>query len=295
MKNAGILELILLAAIWGASFLFMRIGTPEFGAILFMALRTSIAGIFLLPFMFYYRQHRSLSGQWLRIMFGSLFNTTIPFTLFGYATLSLSAGVTSILNATTPMFTALVAFIWLKDKITVTSLLGLLIGFFGVYLLMFDKISLTQQQLLLPTLAVLGATCCYGFGANYTKKYLQHIKPLALATSSQLCAGLCLLPLSLWFLPKHLPTLPAVYSVLTIGILCTGIAYVIFFRLIADLGPAKAVTVTYLIPVFGLCWGAIFLNETITPAIVLGCIVILSGVALTTGTFKRLFQWKRVP
>jgi drug/metabolite transporter (DMT)-like permease len=290
MKHAGLLELVLLAAIWGASFLFMRIGTPEFGPLLFMALRTAIAGLFLLPFLLIYRQQSSLFGQWRHILVASLFNTSIPFALFGYATLSLTAGVTSILNATTPMFAALVAYLWLNDKLSKSSLLGLVIGFIGVYLLMSDKIAMQQQQLL-PTLAVLAATLCYGIGANYTKTHLSQVKPLALATSSQLCASVCLLPFGLATLPAVMPSNDGIAAVLIIGILCTGIAYVLFFRLIAELGAAKAVSVTYLIPAFGLLWGALFLQEQITLSIVLGSVVILFGVGLTTGTFQRLIKF----
>ncbi len=288
-KNTALVELVLLAAIWGASFLFMRVGSPEFGPVVFMFLRTAIASIFLLPLVFYKKQQHGLQHNWGKIFIGSLFNTAMPFVLFGYATLSLSAGVTSILNATTPMFAAIIAYFWFKDKLNVSSIIGLLIGFIGVYILMFDKLSTQSSLVLLPTIAVLGATLCYGIGANYTKHYLGSIKPLALAASTQITASFALLPFALLSLPKQLPSITATSAVLTLGVLCTGIAYVIFFRLIANLGPAKAVSVTYLIPAFGLFWGAIFLNEQITAWIILGCLFILLGVGLTTGLISNLF------
>jgi drug/metabolite transporter (DMT)-like permease len=292
MKNFAIFELILLAAIWGSSFLFMRIAAPELGPFLLMALRTGIAGVVLLPLLFIYKQQKSISGHWFAIFIGSLFNTTIPFVLFGYAVLTLTAGLSSILNATTPMFAAIVAYFWLKDKLSISAIVGLVVGFLGVYILMSDKLSGQQQQYILPTLAILGATLCYGIGANFTKKYLQGIKPLALATSSQLCAAGVLIPISLFNLPSELPSFSAILAVSTLGVLCTGVAYVIFFRLIAEMGPAKAVSVTYLIPVFGLIWGILFLDEKITSAIILGCVVILLGVGLATGTFQRLVAKK---
>jgi len=290
MKSNSTAELILLAAIWGASFLFMRVGSPEFGAVLFMALRTLIASLFLLPLMFAYKQQKALEGYYGKILFASMFNTAIPFVLFGYATLSLSAGVTSILNGTTPMFAAIVAYFWLRQKISLTSALGLLIGFVGVYVLMFDKLAEGQNAAILPTIAVLAAACCYGIGANFTKQYLGSIKPVALAAGSQVAASIVLVPISLAFLPDRTPSLEAIYSVILLGVVCTGIAYILFFRLIADLGAAKAVSVTYLIPAFGLLWGAIFLGEQITLWIILGSCLILLGVGLTTGVLTKALR-----
>ncbi len=290
MKTSPELELVLLAAIWGASFLFMRVGSPEFGPVLFMALRTLIASLFLLPLVYLKKQQLNFSGNWKKIFIGSLFNTAIPFVLFGYATLSLSAGVTSILNATTPMFAAIVAYLWFKDKLNFASILGLIIGFFGVYLLMFDKISATETAMIFPTIAVLLATLCYGIGANYTKHYLSNIPALTLATGSQVTASIVLLPIALFFLPDHFPSLDAIHAVILLGILCTGIAYILFFRLIANLGPAKAVSVTYLIPAFGLLWGYLFLHEQITPWIIIGSCFILLGVGLTTGLIARSYR-----
>jgi drug/metabolite transporter (DMT)-like permease len=290
MKSSPTIELILLAAIWGASFLFMRVGSSEFGPILFMALRTTIASLFLLPLLLLKRQHHDLNNNWGKIFVGSIFNTAIPFVLFGYATLSLSAGITSILNATTPMFAAIVAFLWFKDRLNASSVLGLIVGFFGVYILMFDKISANSEMVLLPTLAVLLATLCYAIGANFTKHYLSSIRPLPLATGTQITASIALLPIAMFYLPEHLPSEDAINSVIMLGVLCTGIAYIIFFRLIANLGAAKAVSVTYMIPAFGLFWGYIFLNEEITPWIIVGCCFILLGVGLTTGLLSKIFK-----
>ena len=286
--NKAFLELVLLAAIWGSSFLFMRVGTPEFGPILFMALRTSIAALFLYPLMVIKKQSNQLTGHWPKMMVLGALNTAIPFALFGFAILSLSAGVTSVLNATTPMFGALVAYFWLKDKLSITAVAGLLLGFIGVYFLMSDKLSQDSQAVLLPTLAVLGATLCYGISASFTKRYFSDVSALPLATGSQVAASILLVPIALFFLPESILSMKAIASVGALGIVCTGVAYILFFRLIAALGPAKAISVTYLIPVFGLCWGAIFLGEPITANIILGGLLILSGVGLTTGVIGRM-------
>jgi drug/metabolite transporter (DMT)-like permease len=279
-------ELLLLASLWGASFIFMRIGTPEFGPIMFIALRTLTASLLLIPLVFISKKQSQFNGYKAKIFIVGLFNTAIPFVLFSYATLTLSGGLTSVLNATTPMFGAIVAYLWFRDKLTISAMFGLLIGFVGVYFLMLDKISLQQESILLPTLAALTASFSYGLSANYTKRYLTGISSTVLASGSQVSATLVLLPLSLFFIPTHWPSNTAIMSVLILGILCTGVAYIIFFHLIAHLGPARTISVTYLIPAFGLFWGSLFLDEVITSSMIVGCSFILTGVALATGLLK---------
>jgi drug/metabolite transporter (DMT)-like permease len=279
-------ELLLLASLWGASFIFMRIGTPEFGPIMFIALRTLTASLLLIPLVFISKKQSQFNGYKAKIFIVGLFNTAIPFVLFSYATLTLSGGLTSVLNATTPMFGAIVAYLWFRDKLTISAMFGLLIGFVGVYFLMLDKISLQQESILLPTLAALTASFSYGLSANYTKRYLTGISSTVLASGSQVSATLVLLPLSLFFIPTHWPSNTAIMSVLILGILCTGVAYIIFFHLIAHLGPARTISVTYFIPAFGLFWGSLFLDEVITSSMIVGCGFILTGVALATGLLK---------
>lgn len=294
MTPRYVFELLLLASIWGASFIFMRIGSPEFGPVLFMALRTLTASLFLIPLVFFTKKQAEFNGYKTKIFIVGIFNTAIPFVLFGYATLTLSGGSTSVLNATTPMFTAIVAYLWFKDKMSLTASFGLLIGFVGVYLLMLDKTALGQQNVLLPTLAALLASLCYGISANYTKRYLCGISSTVLASGSQLSATLILLPISFFFIPAQVPSSSAFMSVLLLGVLCTGIAYIIFFHLISNLGPARAVSVTYLIPAFGLFWGSLFLDEIITSSMLIGCGFILTGVALATGVLRLSNKKSRV-
>ncbi|MBO9491800.1 DMT family transporter [Endozoicomonas sp. G2_1] len=287
MTRSASFELMLLAAIWGASFMFMRIGSPEFGPIVFMALRTSIAALFLLPLLFIRKQASAYHGYYRHIFIVGLFNTAIPFLFYGYATLSLSAGVSSILNATTPMFGAIVAYLWLKDKMSKTAVVGLVVGFIGVYLLVFDKLQGgSNNTSIWPVLFVLGATLCYGISANYTKKYLSAVSPLALATGSQISGSIVLVPLSLFFLPQSMPSQQAIWSAILLGVVCTGIAYILFFRLISQIGPAKTMSVTYLIPAFGVFWGWLILSEAFNLSMLLGCSFILLGVGLTTGVIK---------
>ena len=288
-------ELLLLAAIWGASFMFMRVGAPEFGPIVFATLRTGIAALFLIVCLVLFKQTKALKGYWLKIFVVGTLNTALPFALFSFATLTLTAGTASVLNATAPMFGAIVAYFWLKDKLIPSAAVGLIIGFIGVYLLVSDNIHFSatpatqavENNALLPTLAAMLAALCYGISANYTKKYLSAIKPLALAAGSQIAATTMLVPLSLFFIPETLPSANAIGAVILIGVICTGLAYILFFRLIAQLGPAKAISVTYLIPAFGIFWGALFLGETISLMMLIGGSVTLIGVALTTGLLRR--------
>jgi len=287
MPTKSTIELFTLAALWGASFLFMRIGSPEFGPILFMALRTLTACIFLLPLLFLKRKSDQLKSHWKQVFIMSIFNTTLPFVLFGYAILTLPAGLTSVLNSTTPIFGALIAYFWLKDRISLMAFFGLLLSFIGVIVLTSENITTSDPQTTLPILAILAATLCYAIAANYTKVFLNNVHPLALAAGSQTSSSLLLIPVGLYFLPETFPSIEAIYSVITLGIFCTGVAYILLFKLIADVGPTKAMSVTYLIPVFGLLWGYLFLGETIDYIMIIGSSCILLGVALTTGILSK--------
>ncbi len=206
----------------------MKIGGPEFGPILFMAIRTLIASVLLLSLLALKSQIKELIANKKHIFIVGLMNTAIPFVLFGWATLTLTAGSTAVLNTTTPMFGAIVAVVWLKDKMSVSAILGLITGFIGVYFLMFEKLNMPQSNLILPTIAVMLASLFYGVSANYTKQHLSKVNALTLASGSQLSATLVLLPLSLAFIPDQMPSANAIYSVIFLGIVCTGLAYLIF-------------------------------------------------------------------
>ena len=289
MKVKDFSDLIILAMLWGASFLFMRVSVPDFGAIPLMLVRVTLATLFLLPIILWKKRQHEIINNLKPIAFVGIVGSAIPFTLIAYSTLYVTSGFASVVNAATPIFSALVAYIWLGQRLTRLAVIGLVIGIIGVVLLVWDKIGFQEANLFLAVIAGISATIFYGISANYTKKYLSNVKPLVLAAGSQISASLVLLPLSLFFLPEVMPNTEAINAVIVLGIVCTGFAYIIFFRLISALGPTKAISVTYLIPVFGLFWGAIFLQEKITSTMLFGCLLILLGVALTTGllNFKR--------
>lgn len=287
MKFADLTELCLLAALWGASFLFMRLGAGEFGPVALAGLRVLGATLFLLPLLAARGQLAVLRAHWRAIFLVGLTNSALPFLAYSYAALSITAGLSSIFNATTPLWGALIAWLWLKDRLTPSRVLGLLIGFGGVLWLAWDKASFKPGADGTSTgwaiVACLGATLLYGWSASFTKKRLTGVAPLAVATGSQLSAALALALPMLWCWPARSPSGTAWFAVALLALACTGVAYVMFFRLIARIGPANAIAVTFLVPVFAVLWGWIFLGEGISSAMVISCGVIVVGTALATG------------
>lgn len=286
MKPRYLLELILLAALWGASFLFMRMGAPEFGPVALIALRTGIAALFLFPFILASRKLAQIRPNAGRLLFVGAVGNALPFCLLSYATLSVSAGYASILNATAPIFAAIVAWVWVGDRLSMTGLAGLFLGFIGVVVMVFDDQGNSADVPVMPVLAGVLATFCYGLGANFSKQKLNHIHPIASAFGSQLGAALTLLPFSVWLWPSKMPGADAWMAVIILGVASTGIAFILFFRLIANVGVHKTISVTYLIPLFAMIWGMIFLQESITLLMLVGGALILAGVSLTTGVFQ---------
>ena len=283
-------DFVLLAAIWGSSFMFMRIGTVEFGPLPTAAVRVAIAALFLLPIVWLRGLLPVLRKNWKRIFFIGLLNSGIPFACFSFALLSISTGLSAILNATVPMFGALIAWAWLRDKPTASRILGLVIGFAGVALLAWDKASFTPGASgIAPGWAVLAcllAGICYGISASYAKRYLSGLPPLVTAAGSQVGATLGLALPALWLWPAQMPGMSAWLALLAVGVLCTGIAYILFFRLIENAGPPRALAVTFLVPVFAVLYGVLFLGESVTPWMA-GCAgVIVGGTALATGLLR---------
>ena len=287
MRPIDIAELIALAAIWGASFLFMRIAVPEVGPLALTALRVGIASLFLLPLALWHGHRGALRTHWQAIAIVGLFNSALPFVFFSIAALAINAGLSSIFNATAPLWGALIAWLWLHDKLSASRVLGLFIGFVGVVFLAWDKASFKPGDHGVSAGLAIGAcllaTACYGFAANYTRQRLTGVAPLAVAAGSQAAATAVLLLPGLWFAPAALPSATAWGSVIVLALLCTAVAYLLYFRLIAHLGAPRAITVTYLIPVFAMLWGALFLREEITLSMAAGCVVILVGTALASG------------
>lgn len=290
MPIASIADFIVLAAIWGSSFLFTRYAVVELGVVATAAARVAIATAFLMPLMLargfgpQFRQH------WKTVCLVGMLNSGLPFLLFAFALLSITTGLSSILNATVPLFGALVAWVWLKDRPTGSRVLGLLVGFTGVAMLAWDKASFKPDASgIAPAWAIIAclvATVCYAIAASATKRWLTGVPALVNATGSQLGATIGLALPALWFRPQAMPGTQAWVSVAILGVMCTGIAYILYFRLIAQAGPARALAVTFVVPVFAILYGALFLGEQVTPWMLWCGAVVICGTALSTGLLK---------
>lgn len=287
--KAWMVDLLLLAALWGASFLFMRMGAAEFGALPTAATRVGIGALFLFPLMMSRGQGPALVQHWRASMALGVFNSGLPFALFSFALLTINSSLAAVLNATTPMFGALVAWVWFRERPSGWRLVGLAIGFIGVVMLASGSAGLRDgdgagsHAALWAIGACLLACLCYGIAASATRRYLTGVPPLATATGSQIGAALLLAVPAILYWPQQMPSLRAWLAIAALGVLCTGVAYFLFFRLIERAGPARALTVTFLLPVFATFYGVAFLDERITQWMLVCAAVIVCGVGLSTG------------
>ena len=288
------LVLILLSAIWGASFLFLRVSSPVFGPFFLIEMRVASGLLVLLPLCIAMKKHHEIIANWRSLFVLSLCNMTLPFCLLAYATLSIGAGFASILNATVPFFTAILAFTFWQQKLSLTAVMGMLLGFVGVVLLMLSYSGPIAANVPLKAIAagLLGAVL-YGLAINLTAAHLYKLSGVAITTGSLLFSSIILLPFAYWQMPDVLPTGSIWFSVFSLGIVCTGFAFVLFYRLISRIGSNLAVTNTFLIPLFSLFWGNLFLAEEVTTFMLFACMLVLAGVGMTTGTLARLLIFCR--
>lgn len=286
MKPRDLADLLLLAMLWGGSFLFMRYAAPMFGVLPLMWLRVAIATACLLPLLAWRGQTGALVERAGPIAVMGLFNSAIPFVLIAWATLSITAGLASILNATVPLLTALIGAVWLRERLSVPTMAGLAIGMAGVLMLAADQADFRPGGSGWALLAMLGATSCYGYAANFTRRHLAGVPATANAAGSQLVSALALAPFALAHWPAVTPGPMAWGAAAALGVGCTGLAYVLFFRLIERIGASRAVTVTFLVPVFGTLWGVLFLGEPVTASMLVGGAVVLVGTGLSTGVIR---------
>ncbi|WP_414717448.1 DMT family transporter [Steroidobacter sp.] len=271
-------ELLLLGAVWGGSFLFMRIAAKDFGAFALVEMRLALGALTLLPFLLPVKDKLTAS-HWLRFLGIGIINSAAPFVLFAWAAQRAPAGIVAITNATAVMFTSMVAFLLYGEKISRRSGLGLIAGFIGVIVLASDKTS--GGSVVPAALAGVFASILYGFGGNFSKRYLHDLPPSAAAAGTVLCASIVVAPLAAATWPSApVPALSWLSAVL-LGALCTGLAYFLFYRLLYRIGAPRASTVTYLIPLFGVIWAWVFLGEPLTVSMAVAGSLILGGVALS--------------
>lgn len=272
----SLVELTVLAAIWGASFMLQRVAAPAFGAVALVEVRVLFGALVLLPFVWLAR--RQLAGRWLRLAVIGLLNSAIPFVLFAWAARHAPAAIGAITNSLAALFAVVVAWAMFGEAIGARRSLGLLAGFAGVVVLVgADQAGLDHG---LAALAGTLAALCYGIAGNLVKRWLGGVPPLAGAGATLGISAVALAPLALWQAPTASPPALAWWSALVLGVLCTGAAYALYFRLLARLGPSRAASVTYLVPLFGVAWAWLLLNEPLTLNMGIAAALILAGVAL---------------
>ncbi len=276
--------LVALAAIWGASFLFIAIAVDDLGAVGISLARVLLAALGLLIWAAAHGGVPRMAHRWRGYLGLGALNAALPFALIAAAELTIPASLAAIVNATAPLFSAVIAALWLGQRIDRLGGLGLLLGLAGVGLVVGLAPIGSSTATFLAVGASLGAAAAYAAGGHLVKLRFATEPPMTLAIGQQLGASMVAAPCLLVVPPRHVPGLGPVAAVLVLGLVCTGLAYLIYFRLIAELGATSALTVTYLVPVFGVLWAALFLGERITAGMLAGAAVVLAGVLLVTGT-----------
>lgn len=272
------LELAFLGAVWGASFMFMRVAAPDFGPIPLVELRLAAGALVLLPFLWLERA-RFRPELWWKIAAIGAINSAIPFSLFAWAALHAPAGVGAITNSLAVLFTALVAFMFFGERIGKLRAVALVAGFVGVVVLASAKTAGAS----VGAAAAAGtlAAFLYGVAANVIRRQLGTLPPIALAAATLVCASLLLLPFAIAQWPSAPVPAKSWFSAAMLGVLCTGVAYAVYFRLLQRVGAQRASTVTYLVPLFGVGWAWLLLDEPLTVQMAIAAALILGSVALS--------------
>ena len=277
MDSGSIVRLLTLAALWGGSFAFIRVAVPALGPAWLAWARVALAFIALFAVALARRDLPSLSAHWRGYLILGAVNSALPFALYAFAEQYVTASTAAILNATSPFFGALGGAIWLGEPLGARRLAGMGLGLAGVVLLVGWQPEPWTVGLLAGIFACLGAALCYGAGGVYAKARMASAPSFAIALYSLLAATIVLAP-GLAFTPLPATPTPLVAAnVLALALAATAVAYLIYFRLIRDVGPSRALTVTFLIPPFGLLWGVAFLDEKLTANTLSGCALILAG------------------
>jgi drug/metabolite transporter (DMT)-like permease len=270
-------RLALLAGLWGGSFAFIRVAAPELGAIWLAFARVALAFAALFVLALVRRTVPPFLAHWRSYAVIGIVNSALPFALFSFAEQYIGASTAAVLNATSPFFGAIVATLWLKDALTWPKLAGMAQGLAGVVLLVGWQAEPLTGTMLVASLACLAAAFCYGVASVYAKRHMRDVPSAAMALYSQLTAAIVLAPALLLVPLPTSPTPLVIGNVVALALGSTALAYLLYFRLIATIGPARALTVTFLIPLFGVLWGYLFLGEPLAANTLVGCALILGG------------------
>lgn len=285
MPRRDLLDLLLLGAIWGAAFLFIRIAVPEFGPIALVEVRVLIAAVALVALVALRQQLAEFRGRWGALALIGTINTAVPFALFAYATRTVPAGFAAVLNASVPLFGALLGRAFFAEKLGLSRATGLAIGFLGVLVLVARDLTVGGGALAIG--AALTGSMLYALSAHLTRRLLPGVPSLIIAAGSLVASVALLLVPSLLLWPPAMPSAAAWGSTVALALVCTAYGYVVYFRLLERAGATSAMAVTYLIPMFGMIWGGLFLGERVTAPMLIGCMLIFAGIAVTTGVLSR--------
>ena len=278
MENKYWILITILGAVWGSAFMFIKIATPELGPIALVNIRLAVAGLIFIPFLLQQKYLKHFRNNLNNILVLSVINTALPFSLFAYASLESSSNMLSILNGTTAIMAVVISTIWLKIKLNFFQIMGVFIGLFGIVVLANpDNVYISMKA----TFFCLSAAFCYALSANYIQKFAYKTNTVVLIGWSLVIASVLLLPITFFNLPSQFPSNNVIFSILWLGVISTGVAFLGYVRLIEKVGAVKTATVAYFIPVFGVIWGYVFLGEPITLQILIGMILILIGIVFT--------------
>jgi drug/metabolite transporter (DMT)-like permease len=289
LRPQDLARLVALAAMWGGSYLFMRYAVPHFGPVLLIEMRVAVAGVALLAFLLATGGAVGWPRHWRAYLFVGAVGLAVPFVLIAAALTTIDASTAAILNALAPLFASLVAAVWIRDPVTPAKLAGIALCLAGTAVLVgWTPTPMTGRELLAASMSIL-ATAIYGYTIVFTKVHLKGASPLGTAAGTLLMAAVALLPFAAFSpAPQGLAAIPAMawLAMLGLAIVSTTVAFIFYYRLIADVGPVKAITVTLLVPVFGMVWGILFLGEPLTPGRLAGCAIILAGCSLILGLVR---------
>ena len=278
MENKYWILITILGAVWGSAFMFIKIATPELGPIALVNIRLAVAGLIFIPFLLQQKYLKHFRSNLKNILVLSVINTALPFSLFAYASLESSSNMLSILNGTTAIMAVVISTIWLKIRLNFFQIMGVFIGLFGIVVLANpDNVYISMKA----TIFCLSAAFCYALSANYIQKFAYKTNTIVLIGWSLVIASVLLMPITFFNLPSQFPSNNVIFSILWLGVISTGVAFLGYVRLIEKVGAVKTATVAYFIPVFGVIWGYIFLGEPITLQILIGMILILIGIVFT--------------
>ena len=282
MDVVSFVRLLALAAIWGGAFVFVRISAPVLGPVILIENRVILAAVFLMVVAMFLHKPLNVKQHWRHYLILGVFNGAVPFLLFGFAALTLPASTLTILNATSPIWGAIIGAIWYRQPLNRRTISGLGLGIIGVAIIVGFNHLAAQRDGGIAITAALIAACSYGIATNYAKN-AKSVDSFSNAYGSMWAASLVLAPAIPFVSVSAAPSLGIILSVLAVGIVCTGIAFLLYFRLVKDIGGASALTVTFLIPVFGILFGSAFLGETITMNMIIGSVIVIMGTVLVTG------------